>query len=258
MIKKTFLLTLVGLSLVACNKEEQKVTKLNSDDEKAAYAIGLDLAHNFKIQGFDKDLNVNIIKQAMEDKFGNKELLFSEDSIQFFMKDYIPKHLEKVSKRNSEESKKFLEENKKKDGVKTTASGLQYKVEKEGKGDKPSDEDIVSVNYILKGIDGSIIEDSKKQTDGKPADIPLSRVVPGWREGVKLMSKGAKYTLYVPSDLAYGDNGPAGPNMALIFEVELVDFKPMPKELKDQAGMEQLSPEQIEQLKNQIQQQKNK
>lgn len=255
MIKKTILLALAGISLVACNKEGQRVTKLNTDDEKAAYAIGLDLARNFKIQGFDKDLNVNIIKQAMEDKFEGKQLLFSEDSIQSFMTVYVPKHLEKIAKRNSEESKKFLEENKKKEGVKTTASGLQYKVEKEGNGAKPTDEDMVSVNYVLKTTDGSVIEDSKKQTEGKPADIPLARVVPGWKEGVKLMSKGAKYILYVPSDLAYGENGPAGPNQALIFEVELVDFKPMPKDVKNQAPM-QITPQQLDQVEEQTQQKK--
>jgi FKBP-type peptidyl-prolyl cis-trans isomerase len=254
MIKKTFLVALTGLVLVSCNKD-QKVTKLKTDDEKAAYAIGLDLARNFKVQGFDKDLDVNIIKQAMQDKFENKDLLFSEDSIQSFMSSYIPKHLEKVAKRNAEESKKFLEGNKKKDGIKTTASGLQYKVEKEGTGAKPKDEDLVSVHYVLKTTDGSVVEDSKKQTNGKPADIPLARVVPGWREGVKLMSKGAKYILYVPSDLAYGENGPAGPNQALIFEVELVDFKPMPKQEAQPQGGAQITPEQLQQLQQQAQQQ---
>ncbi|MDR1877471.1 MAG: FKBP-type peptidyl-prolyl cis-trans isomerase [Flavobacteriaceae bacterium] len=253
MIKKTLLLTLTGLMLVSCDKEK-KVTELKTDDEKAAYAIGLDLARNFKVQGFDKDLDVDIIKQAMKDKFENKELLFSEDSIQSFMADYVPKHLEKVAKRNAEESKKFLEDNKKKTGIKTTASGLQYKVEKEGTGAKPTDDDLVSAHYVLKTIDGSVVQDSKKQTAGKPADIPLARVVPGWKEGVKLMSKGAKYILYVPSELAYGENGPAGPNQALIFEVELVDFKPIPKEEEQQPQGQQLTPEQIEQLRQQMQQ----
>ncbi|MDR2122311.1 MAG: FKBP-type peptidyl-prolyl cis-trans isomerase [Flavobacteriaceae bacterium] len=253
MIKKTFLITLTGLILVSCSKEK-RVTELKTDDEKAAYAIGLNMASNFKPQGFDKDLDINILKQAMLDKFENKELLFSEDSIQSFLSEYVPKHLEKVAKRNAEESKKFLEENKKKSGIKTTASGLQYKVEKEGTGAKPTDEDLVSVNYVLKTIDGSVFEDSKKQTGGKPADIPLGRVVTGWREGVKLMSKGAKYTLYIPSELAYGENGPAGPNQALIFEIELVDFKPLPK----QDAQPQITPEQLQQIQQEAQAQQEK
>ncbi|PQL91149.1 FKBP-type peptidyl-prolyl cis-trans isomerase [Apibacter adventoris] len=252
MIKKTILVLFTGILLVSCNKEK-KVTTLKTDDEKASYAIGLSLAQSFKPQGLDKDINLDIVKQAMQDKFENKKLLFPEDSIQSFMTAYIPKHLEKTAKRNTEESKKFLDENKKKSGIKVTNSGLQYKVEKEGTGAKPTDDDLVSVNYVLKTIDGTVIEDSKKATGNKPADIPLSRVVPGWKEGVKLMSKGAKYILYVPSDLAYGENGPAGPNQALIFEIELVDFKPMPKQEAQQENGEKITPEQMEQLKQQMQ-----
>lgn len=248
MIKKTILVACTGLLLLSCNKGKE-VSKLKTDDEKAAYAIGLSLAQSFKPQGLDKDINLDIVKQAMQDKFENKKLLFPEDSIQSFLAAYMPKHIEKVSKRNAEESKKFLDENKKKSGVKVTASGLQYKVEKEGTGAKPTDDDLVSVNYVLKTIDGTVIEDSKKATKGKPAEIPLARVVPGWKEGVKLMSKGAKYTLYVPADLAYGENGPAGPNQALIFEVELLGFKPMPKQ--DMGGQPQITPEQMEQMKQQ-------
>ena len=252
MIKKTILVACTGLLLMSCNKPKE-VTALKTDDEKAAYAIGLSLAQNFKPQGFDKDLDLNIVMQAMKDKFENKTLLFPEDSVQSFMTAYVPKHLEKVAKRNGEESKKFLEDNKKKDGIKVTASGLQYKVEKEGTGAKPTDEDLVSVNYVLKTIDGSVIEDSKKATGNKPADIPLARVVPGWKEGVKLMSKGAKYNLYIPAELAYGENGPAGPNQALIFEVELVDFKPMPKEEAQPQGGQQITPEQLQQMQQQMQ-----
>ncbi|MGM5631945.1 FKBP-type peptidyl-prolyl cis-trans isomerase [Apibacter raozihei] len=259
MIKKTILMaSLAGLTLISCNKLKEAQgggsSALKTDDDKASYAIGLSLAQNFKPQGLDKDINLDLVMQAMRDKFENKKLLFSEDSIQSFMATYMPKHLEKVGKRNSEESKKFLEANKKKSGIQTTASGLQYKVEKEGTGAKPTEEDLVSVNYVLKTIDGTVIEDSKKSTGGKPADIPLARVVPGWKEGVKLMNKGSKYILYIPSELAYGENGPAGPNQALIFEVELVDFKPMPK----QDAQPQITPEQLQQIQQQAQQQQVK
>ncbi|TWP24509.1 hypothetical protein ETU10_04435 [Apibacter muscae] len=90
---------------------------------------------------------------------------------------------------------------KKKSGVKTTPSGLQYKVEKEGTGANPKSEDIVYVNYVFKTIDGYLVDDSK--INGKPVDIPLYQLIPGWQEGVKLMNKGSKYILYVPAELAY-------------------------------------------------------
>ncbi|PQL91147.1 hypothetical protein C4S77_08685 [Apibacter adventoris] len=211
----------------------QRITKLKTDDERASYALGLSLAQSFKPQGLDKNINLDIVKQAMQDKFENKKLLFPEDSIQSFFSDYIPRHIGKIAKLNAKESKKFLDENKKKSGIKVTNSGLQYMVEKEGTGAKPTDNDFVSVNYVLKTIDGYVIEASKQNTNNKPVEISLLTIVPGWKEGIKLMSKGAKYILYVPSDLAYGENGPAGPNQALIFEVELVDFKPIPENEKD-------------------------
>ncbi|MDR3273185.1 MAG: FKBP-type peptidyl-prolyl cis-trans isomerase [Flavobacteriaceae bacterium] len=250
MIKKTILLVASGLLLTACNKD-QAVSKLKTDDEKAAYAIGLNIAQGFKQQGLDKDLNIDIVKQGILDKLQNKELLFPEDSIQSFMMVYMPKLEQKVAERNAEASKKFLDKNKSTSGVKTTASGLQYKVEKEGEGAKPSDSDIVSVNFVLKTIDGEVVQDSKKTNASKPVDIPLNQVVAGWREGVELMSKGAKYTLYVPANLAWGQKGPAGPNQAMIFDVELVDFKPAALE-GSPAPQQQLSAEQIEQIKKQM------
>ncbi len=257
MIKKTILTAFVSLSLIACNKDGNKTTTsgtFKTDDEKASYAIGVILAQNFKPQGLDQDINLDLVLQGMKDKVENKDLKFPEDSIQSFMTLYMPKHLEKVGKRNEEESKKFLEENKKKSGVKVTASGLQYKVEKEGTGASPTDNDIVSVNYVLKSKEGTVIEDSKKQPGGKPADIALAQVIPGWKEGIKLMNKGAKYTLYIPADLAYRQNGPVGPNQALVFEVELIDFKPAPKQEQHPGGM-QITPEQLQQMQQQAQQQ---
>jgi FKBP-type peptidyl-prolyl cis-trans isomerase FklB len=121
------------------------------------------------------------------------------------------------------EAKTFLEKNGKKEGVKTTASGLQYQVIKEGTGVKPTDSSMVSVNYHGTLMDGTVFDSSVER--GQPAQFPLNQVIKGWTEGIKLMSVGSKYKFWIPADLAYGDQGAGGkikPGALLIFEVELL------------------------------------
>ena len=132
-----------------------------------------------------------------------------------------------AAEKNSKEGEKFLAENKAKPGVKTTASGLQYKVEKEGSGTPPKETDTVVVNYRGTLIDGTEFDSSYKR--GEPATFPVNRVIKGWTEALQLMKPGAKYQLVIPSDLAYGPGGTGGdigPNATLIFEVELMSAKP--------------------------------
>jgi len=123
-----------------------------------------------------------------------------------------------------EKGQAFLQENAKKEGVKTTASGLQYKVLTEGKGKSPKASDTVTVNYRGTLLDGTEFDSSYKR--GEPISFPLNRVIPGWTEGVQLMKEGAKYQFYIPANLAYGKNGtpggPIGPDETLIFDVELI------------------------------------
>jgi FKBP-type peptidyl-prolyl cis-trans isomerase FkpA len=124
-----------------------------------------------------------------------------------------------------EKGEKFLAENKTKEGVKTTDSGLQYKITKEGTGKSPKATDVVVVHYEGKLLDGTVFDSSIKR--GQPIDFPLNRVIPGWTEGLQLMKEGGKAILYIPSKLAYGPRGtgaggPIGPNETLIFEVELI------------------------------------
>jgi FKBP-type peptidyl-prolyl cis-trans isomerase FkpA len=125
-----------------------------------------------------------------------------------------------------EKGQKFLAKNRNEDGVKTTASGLQYKVLKEGSGKHPSASDTVVCHYRGTLLDGTEFDSSYKR--GEPAEFPLNRVIPGWTEGVQLMKEGSKYRFFIPSDLAYGENGAGGligPNETLIFEVELIKIK---------------------------------
>ena len=129
-----------------------------------------------------------------------------------------------AAEKNTKEGEKFLAENKAKPGVKTTASGLQYKVEKEGSGAAPKETDTVVVNYRGTLIDGTEFDSSYKR--GEPATFPVNRVIKGWTEALQLMKPGAKYQLFIPSNLAYGPGGAGGdigPNATLIFEVELTE-----------------------------------
>src|SRR5204863_9102484 len=132
-----------------------------------------------------------------------------------------------AAEKNTTEGEKFLAENKNKPGVKTTGSGLQYKVLKEGSGTPPKETDTVVVNYRGTLIDGTEFDSSYKR--GEPATFPVNRVIKGWTEALQLMKPGAKYQLFIPSDLAYGPGGTGGdigPNATLIFEVELMSVKP--------------------------------
>lgn len=125
-----------------------------------------------------------------------------------------------------EKGEAFLKENAKKEGVKTTASGLQYQVLKEGDGKAPKATDVVKVHYKGTLLDGKEFDSSYK--GGQPIEFPLNRVIPGWTEGVQLMKEGAKYKFFIPAKLAYGERGAGGvipPNATLIFEVELLEVK---------------------------------
>jgi FKBP-type peptidyl-prolyl cis-trans isomerase len=134
----------------------------------------------------------------------------------------------KQGEKNLQEGKDFLKANGVKTGVKTTASGLQYEVIKDGTGPQPKADDNVTVNYTGTLIDGTVFDSSIER--GQPAQFPLNRVIPGWSEAIQLMKVGAKYKVYIPSELGYGMQAPQGskikPNMALIFEIELLSIDP--------------------------------
>jgi FKBP-type peptidyl-prolyl cis-trans isomerase FklB len=227
-MKKT-LFTLVLLTGVTLTFAQKSYT----DEQKASYYIGLDIAENIKKQGFTVD--PDLLAQAIKDGFSDKPTLFPKEELGTFLQGFMQKQGEKKqaqAKIQAEENKKksaeLFAKNKLNKKITTTASGLQYEVLKEGDGKtKPTASSTANVTYTGKLMDGTVF-DSTDKNGGKPIELSLSGVIKGWTEGIQLMSKGAKYRFYIPSDLAYGDNGAGNvipPGATLIFDIELVDFK---------------------------------
>lgn len=209
--------------------EDSQVLKTQKD--KVSYTIGIDIGKAFKKQGLeiDSDLLVKGIKDSMA---GNK-LLVSEQEIREIMVGLQRKmaaqeaeQQKKLAEKNKGEGEAFLAENKKKAGVQTLPSGLQYKVIRPGTGKKPQKTDTVSTHYRGTLIDGTEFDSSYRR--GKPASFPVGGVIPGWTEALQLMEEGAKWQLFLPANLAYGERGAGreiGPHAVLIFEVELISVQ---------------------------------
>jgi len=162
----------------------------------------------------------------LEDVLQGKPTKYSPEQANAIIQQFMEKATQQQFEANKLAGEKFLSENFKKEGVKTTLSGLQYEVIKEGEGNHPSVNSTVTVHYEGTLIDGTVFDSSIKR--GTPATFGVSQVIPGWTEALQLMNKGSKYRLYIPQELAYGAHAPGGsiqPYMALIFDVELIDFK---------------------------------
>jgi FKBP-type peptidyl-prolyl cis-trans isomerase FklB len=192
-------------------------------EEQAAYAIGLDLGEETLANA--PDLDPEIIARGLIDAMKKAKPAISEDKAQEAMSQYMAKKLGPGAEKNLEEGKKFLAKNKTEKGVITTESGLQYFVVKSGTGRTPKPTDVVRVHYNGILLDGKVFD----STIGKDAaEIPVNRVIPGWTEALLKMKVGDKWRLYIPSQLAYGAQGPPGgpipPFATLIFDVELLDI----------------------------------
>lgn len=190
--------------------------------DKLSYAWGIAMGRQLQGMGM-KNLNVEDFRDGLKAAIDGTELAVSPEEAQKLIQDYLNDLQTKAEEAAKAAGKQFLEENKKNAEVKETASGLQYVVEKEGEGAQPSAEDEVTVHYTGKLLDGTVFDSSVNR--GEPATFPLNRVIPGWTEGVQLMKEGAKYTFFIPSDLAYGPQGIPGaipPHSTLIFDVELI------------------------------------
>src|SRR5438477_499670 len=204
---------------------------LKDTKDKESYSIGHDIGTTFKKQNID--LNLDALMLGLKDALAGKEAMTKEErdkTLEAFSKEMMEKQVaanKEAAAKNLAAGEKFLAENKKKEGVKTTASGLQYKEIKAGTGAQPKATDTVTVNYRGTLIDGTEFDSSYKRN--QPATFPLNAVIKGWTEGLQLMKVGSKYQFFVPPNLAYGERsvGPdIAPNSTLIFEVELMDAKP--------------------------------
>lgn len=195
--------------------------KLTNITDSASYALGLSVANFYKQQGF-KSLNTTLIARAINDVQADKKPVFTEEQANEVIMYFVNPNLRSTI----EEGKAFLATNAKKAGVKTTASGLQYEVLREGNGAKPKGTDTVEVNYAGTLLNGTEFDNSYKR--GQPIEFPLTNVIRGWTEGVQLMPVGSKYKFYVPYDIGYGlnGNGPIPGGATLVFEIELLNIKP--------------------------------
>jgi FKBP-type peptidyl-prolyl cis-trans isomerase FklB len=205
--------------------------ELKGDKEKLSYSIGMDIGGNLKRGSVEVD--PDMLAKGLKDSYGGGKTLLTEDegrqTLLTAQKALMAKQAEeklKIGEKNKADGEKFLAENAKKEGVKTLPSGLQYREITAGKGKSPKAADTVTTHYRGTLIDGTEFDSSYKR--GEPATFSVSGVIPGWVEALQLMKEGAKWQLFIPSNLAYGERGAGreiGPNATLIFEVELISVK---------------------------------
>src|SRR6266536_2476685 len=224
---KRFILIFAAFLLTLPLFAQKKSPPLKDQKDKVSYSIGLNIGSILALQNVE--INADALSAGIKDAIAGKPQL-TQDQVKevmtTFEKDMQSKQ-KAAGEKNAAEGTKFLEENKKKEGVKMTSSGMQYKVVKEGTGAQPKATDTVTVNYRGTLINGKEFDSSYKR--GQPATFPLNGVIKGWTEGLQLMKTGSKYQVFVPPNLAYGDRnvGPdIAPNSTLIFEVELLGVKP--------------------------------
>lgn len=189
--------------------------------DKLSYALGLSMGQNFKGSGVDK-LNADDFADALRAVYGEGTPAMTYDEAKQVVQEYFTNLQAKAGEMNAKAGKEYLANNAKEEGVKVTASGLQYLVVKEGNGKKPGPNDVVTVHYTGRLIDGTVFDSSVER--GEPATFAVGQVIPGWVEGLQLMSEGSAYRLFIPSELAYGEHGtgPIQPNSTLIFDVQLL------------------------------------
>ncbi|MBW2451379.1 MAG: FKBP-type peptidyl-prolyl cis-trans isomerase [Deltaproteobacteria bacterium] len=229
---------LVALALVSvwgCGSQEsvpaskEKEVTLDSQKSRISYTIGLNIGRDFVNQ--EMDIDADVLLAGLQDAMAQKEPRMTEDEmaaeVQSFQQDMQAKaeaKMKALAEKNLEEGKAFLAENASKEGVMVTESGLQYKIIEAGTGDAPTESDTVTVHYKGTLIDGTQFDSSYDR--GQPATFPVGGVIPGWTEALQLMKPGAKFQIYIPAELAYGERGAGqdiGPNATLIFDVELIE-----------------------------------
>lgn len=224
-MKRIGFVLLAALAIVGCKEGK------DDDSWRVGYSLGFKLGE--RIQKEMADLNTDGFIAGFRDAYAQKEGKLTAEEMDTTIRAYQEQRVAQMreearlkGEQGKAASAAFLAENAKKPGVTTLPSGLQYEVLAAGEGPSPKATDIVRARYHGTLIDGTVFDSTRERGD-EPAEFPLNRVIPGWTEGLQLMNKGAKFKLYIPSELAYGERGAGqkvGPNQALVFEVELVDF----------------------------------
>ncbi|MEK6684734.1 MAG: FKBP-type peptidyl-prolyl cis-trans isomerase [Nitrospirota bacterium] len=222
---------ILSLGLLAVPVQAADTTVLKTQKDKVSYSIGLDIGKNFKKQSMDID--PDLLARGLKDAMAGGKTLLTEEEVRTIMPAFQKEMQAKADARakelgdkNMKEGETFLAENKKKEGVVTLPSNLQYKVITAGNGERPKSSDTVTTHYRGTLIDGTEFDSSHKR--GQPASFPVTGVIAGWTEALQLMPVGSKWQLFVPSNLAYGPRGAGqmiGPNATLIFEVELLSIQ---------------------------------
>lgn len=221
------LVAVLAVGMLSCQagadkqEKEQEKVELTTMKDKFSYSIGVDIGRRLKQQPLDID--PDILTRGLKDALGGEEVLLTDDEMRETFMKARQEQTQKLSGDNKEAGEAFLLKNKDQEGVTTLPSGLQYKVVKAGSGRSPAATDTVTVHYRGRLLDGREFDSSYKR--GEPTRFPVNQVIPGWQEALQLMKPGDKWEVYIPSDLAYGQQGSGpviGPNAMLIFEMELL------------------------------------
>ena len=218
------ILCAIALAGVSLSSSAAEKFELKTDPQKNGYSVGYDIGRSLRTQLGDVDTDA--MARGLKDALGGVAPALPDQEMQQRFLSMRQEAANRVAEKNKEDGEAFLAKNKSERGVKTTASGLQYKIVTAGKGPQPRLGDTVTVNYRGTLIDGTEFDSSYKR--GQPTTFPLKGVIAGWTEALQLMKQGSKWMLYMPANLAYGEHGAGpliGPNSTLIFEVELLSIK---------------------------------
>ena len=222
-MKKTLVAACVA-ALMSTSTVMADTTKLTSEDDRLSYSLGMLIGERI-LKQYSEDINYYVMLEGIRAAHTGAETAMTMEEAQLAMQASEDKAIEEGIAKAKESGAAYMAENAKKEGVKTTDSGIQYEVITEGSGDSPKATDKVKVHYVGQLTDGTVFDSSVSR--GEPAEFGLNQVIPGWTEGVQLMNKGSKFRFVIPSELAYGDQGAGasiGPGETLVFEVELLDI----------------------------------
>lgn len=220
----SFAFSLTGFAQKGRKKNKSDKTELRTELDTVNYCLGLNIGSTVKKQGFE-GADYNLIMKGILAGTGQDSAIFAEEDAAEIINAYFKKKYMERMKENELKSKKWMDENSKKDGVVTTSSGLQYTVLREGTGATPKETDKVKVHYHGTLTDGTVFDSSVDR--GEPVEFPVNGVIQGWQEALQLMKTGCKWRLFIPPALGYGERGAGeliGPNVALVFDVELLDI----------------------------------